>query len=89
MAAVTVHVLRSDGRPAGGAMVTVPRSTVPVPELALVADATGAATLDLPPGRFTIETFTKDGSRGRTEITVGGDAVFSVEIRIQAGGGGP
>lgn len=86
MVAVTVHVLWSDGRPADGAMVTVPRSTVPVPELALIADAAGRVLLHLPPGRFTVEAFTADGSAGRTEITVEGDVHF-VELRVTAAGG--
>jgi hypothetical protein len=83
---VTVRVKRSDGRPAADAMVSVPRSTVPVPELALVADAAGAVTLRLPPGRFTIEAFTEDGASGSTEVAVESGQPVLVEIQVAGGG---
>jgi len=82
---VTVRVLRSDGNPAGGVMVTVPRSSVPIPEMALVANAAGVATLHLPSGRFTVEAFTEDGDAGSAELTIEADGVRSVDVEINVG----
>ena len=82
---MTVRVKRSGGRPAAGAMVGVPRSTVPVPELALVADAGGVTRLRLPPGRFTIEAFTQDGGRGSVDIAVEDDRAMQVDLLVEGG----
>jgi hypothetical protein len=82
---VKVRVRRSDGRPAIGAMVSVPRSTAPVPELALVADADGVATFYLPTGRYTVEAFTEDGSSGSAEIAVEGGSM-TLELQVEGGG---
>jgi hypothetical protein len=67
-------------------MVSVPRSTAPVPELALVADVAGAVTLRLPSGRFTIEAFTEDGGRGSAEVAVEDSRPMLAEIQIEGGG---
>jgi hypothetical protein len=83
---VAVHVMRSDKSPAAGAMVSIPRSTVPVPELALIADSAGTAKLRLPPGRFTIEAFTEDGGKGSVEIAVEGAKPMEVDLRIEGDG---
>jgi hypothetical protein len=67
-------------------MIGVPRSTVPVPELALVADAGGITRLRLPPGSFTVEAFTADGGRGSVEILVEGDKAMQVDVLIKEDG---
>jgi hypothetical protein len=67
-------------------MVGVPRSTAPVPELALLADAGGVTRLHLPPGRFTVEAFTEDGGRGSVEIAVRGDEAMQVDVLIEEDG---
>jgi hypothetical protein len=81
-----VCVTRSDGQPAAGAMVSVPRSSTPVPELALVADSAGVVRIRLPSGRFTLEAFTEDGGSGSTDIVVDDDRPQVVDVRIQGGG---
>jgi hypothetical protein len=80
-----VRVRRTDGRPAAGAIVGVPRSTVPVPELALVADAGGIARLYLPAGYFTVEAFTQDGAKGCVEVAVAGDEAMHVDVLVEGG----
>jgi hypothetical protein len=67
-------------------MVGVPRSTVPVPELALIADADGVTRLHLPPGRFTVEAFTEDGGKGSVEIAVEEAQPMQVDILVEGDG---
>jgi hypothetical protein len=67
-------------------MIGVPRSTVPVPELALIADAGGVMRLRLPPGRFTIEAFTEDGGSGSVEIAVEEARPMQVDVLVEGGG---
>ena len=67
-------------------MVGVPRSTAPVPELALIADSAGMVILHLPPGRFTIEAFTEDGGKASAKIAVSGDQAMQVEIMVEGDG---
>lgn len=83
---VTVRVRRSDGRPAVGAMVSVPRSTTPVPELALLTDADGAVTFHLPRGRYTVEAFTEDGGRGSADMAVESGGPMTLELQVEGGG---
>ena len=83
---VTAHVKRSDKSPAAGAMVSVPRSTAPVPEIALIADNAGLVTLRLPPGRFTIEAYTEDGGNGSVDISVGDDRSLQVDVLVEGSG---
>jgi hypothetical protein len=63
-----IHVLSAEGRPADGAVVTVVRSSVPFPEIALVADESGTVELHLPPGRFTFRAQGRGGAQGQAEV---------------------
>ena len=63
-----ILVLNEDGRPAAQAVVTVLRSTVPFPEIALLTDDAGSVLLQLPPGAFTFR------------VRAGADAVGEVEV---------
>jgi hypothetical protein len=80
---VTAHVKCGDGQPAAGALVAVPRSSVPVPELALLADATGLVRFRLPSGCFTIEAYTEGGGKGRIDVAVVGDAPVFFELHVK------
>lgn len=51
---VRFQVVNEIGRPVEGAFVSVLRSTVAFPEIALVTDGNGIAQLFLPEGRFVI-----------------------------------
>lgn len=45
------------GKPVAGARVTVPKASVPVPEMAYLSDADGNYKLSLPKGEFTLAVF--------------------------------
>jgi hypothetical protein len=66
-------------------MISVPRSTTPVPELALVADLDGAATFHLPRGRYTVEAFTEDGGSGSADIAVESGGPMTLELKVEGG----
>lgn len=83
---MTVRIRRSDGQPAVGAIVSIPRSTAPVPELALLADAEGAVTFHLSNGRYTVEAYTEDGGRGSADITVDNGEPITLEVQVEGGG---
>ncbi|MGF1465606.1 MAG: carboxypeptidase-like regulatory domain-containing protein [Sandaracinaceae bacterium] len=61
------RVLEASGAPAAGALVAVEWSDVPVPEVALVADADGGFVLFLPAGRFRIAAHAR-GRRATVEV---------------------
>jgi hypothetical protein len=48
------QVVDARGAPVPDALVTIVAGTVPLPEIALMADAEGRFTLRLPDGRFTL-----------------------------------
>ena len=78
----TVHGLVVDAadRPAAQATIVVVEGTVPVPEIALLADDHGRFALKLPQGRFTLEAQGDAGAIGRATIDVPGP---SGEVRIR------
>lgn len=74
------RIVDENGRPAGGASLAVTRSTVPFPEIALLADDDGRLELRLPDGDFT---FAAHDSAGRSgEVTVAGARGGEVVVRL-------
>jgi hypothetical protein len=65
--------------PVAGAYVVVVEASVPMPEIALVADVQGCFALNLPEGRFRLRA-EADGRSGEVEVTVPGDD--DVRIRV-------
>lgn len=63
-------VVDGEGRPVAQATIVVAGGTVPVPEIALVADDAGRFRLRLPRGRFTLEAQGEGVATGRTAIEV-------------------
>jgi hypothetical protein len=57
-----VRVVDARGAPVPNALVTIVESTVPMPEIALMADAGGRFSLRLPAGRFTLRAHGGGGS---------------------------
>ncbi len=68
------------GRAVPGATVAVVRSSVPFPEIALLADDDGVVDLRLPPGTFT---FRAHGPAGRSgEVTVRSPGAGEALVRV-------
>lgn len=67
------------GAPVPGAYVVVVEASVPMPEIALVADAEGGVAVNLPEGRFRLRA-EADGRSGEVDVTVPGDD--PVRIRV-------
>jgi hypothetical protein len=65
------RVVDASGAPVPNALVTIVESTVPMPEIALMADQDGRFSLRLPPGRFTLRAHGGGGS-GDAEVQVPG-----------------
>jgi carboxypeptidase family protein len=78
----TGRVVDASGAPVPDALVTIPESTVPMPEIALMCDAQGRFSLRLPPGRFT---FRAHGGGGSGDAEAEG-APSNDEIVIVIGG---
>lgn len=85
MAAVTLRVLNSDGTAAANAMVAVPFWSVPVPEMAFIADASGTVRLMLPEGQFTVEAYAQNGAHGEADVVVTSDAEITSQIVLAEG----
>jgi hypothetical protein len=62
-------VVDGAGAPVPGAYVVVVEASVPVPEIALVADAQGGFAVNLPEGTFLLRA-EADGRSGEGEVTV-------------------
>ncbi len=63
------RVVDVSGNPVAGALVTIVRASVPMPEIAIVADSEGRFSLFLPAGRFTIRAHTATRGWGETEAS--------------------
>ena len=73
-------VVNREGRAVAGATIVVVEGTSPVPEIALVCDAVGHFSLQLPSGRFTLEARGDGASRGQMTIDVAGAPVETLVI---------
>jgi hypothetical protein len=73
------QVVDARGAPVPDALVTIVAGTVPMPEMALMADADGRFTLRLPDGRFTLRAH---GAAGTGEAEVERPRDRQVVIRI-------
>ncbi len=71
------RVVNADGRPVPEAIVMIPAGSVPVPEIALIADANGGFVVRLPPGRFLFRAVSPEGS-GEIQL----DAVQATAFEI-------
>jgi hypothetical protein len=64
-----IRIVDQDGRPVSEATVTVVRSTVPFPEIALIPDADGIVEVKLPPGTFTFQAYGPFAQQGEATVT--------------------
>jgi hypothetical protein len=74
------RVLDAEGRPVPGALVTVVSGTVPVPEIALIADNEGRVRLRLADGHYRLRAISPTGQSGEGEVS-GADTNFVITIR--------
>jgi hypothetical protein len=75
-----IRIADDAGRPVPGATVAVVRSSVPFPEIALLADDDGVVNLRLPPGTFTFRAHGPAGQSG--EVTVRSPGTGEALVRI-------
>ena len=75
------QVVDARGEPVPDALVTIPAGTVPMPEIALQADAAGRFALRLPPGRFTLRAHGPGGT-GDVEIEQTPDATAGEAVIV-------
>lgn len=73
------RVVDAHGEPVPDALVVIVAGTVPMPEIALQADAQGRFALRLPDGRFTLRAHAAGGS-GEAEVERPGDAAVVIAI---------
>ncbi|MGH8681682.1 MAG: hypothetical protein ACREVP_09295 [Burkholderiales bacterium] len=75
-----LRIVDEAGQPVAGAAVAVVRSSVPFPEIALLAGDDGVVEIRLPPGTFT---FRAHGPAGRSgEVTVQSPGAGEALVRI-------
>lgn len=75
-----IRIVDETGRAVPGATVAVVRSSVPFPEIALLADDDGVVELRLPPGTFTFRAHGPAGQSG--EVTVRSPGAGEARVRI-------
>lgn len=68
---VRFRVVDETGAPVEGAFVSVLRSTIAFPEIALVTDENGIVQLSLPHGRFVIGADASEERRAEVELESG------------------
>jgi hypothetical protein len=76
----TLRIVDEAGNRVAGATVAVVRSSVPFPEIALLADDDGVVDLRLPPGTFTFRAYGPAGQSG--EVTVRSPGAGEALVRI-------
>lgn len=75
-----LRIVDEAGKPVAGATVAVVRSSVPFPEIALLADDDGVVDLRLPPGTFTFRAYGPAGQSGEATVQSPGAAEALVRI---------
>lgn len=79
-APTTLRIVDEAGNRVAGATVAVVRSSVPFPEIALLADDDGVVEVRLPPGSFTFRAHGPAGQSG--EVTVRSPGAGEALVRI-------
>jgi uncharacterized GH25 family protein len=79
-APLRIIVVDASGRPIPEASVTIVASTVTMPEIALLTDASGVVQLTLPKGRFTFQAYGSDGLQGTISVETDGALETTAEI---------
>lgn len=74
------RVVDARGDPVPDALVVIVAGTVPMPEIALQADAQGRFALRLPAGRFTLRAHAAAGGSGEAEVERPGDDAVVIAI---------
>jgi hypothetical protein len=76
------RIVEADSRPIAAAMLSVVRSSVPFPEIALLSDDQGVVEICLPPGQFTLRAQSPDGRTGEVTMSspAGSSGVVDVEV---------
>jgi len=69
------RVTNVQGMAVSGAIIVIVAGSVPVPEVALLADTEGRFSLRLPRGRFTLAAHDPAGGTGEAEVEVSTKAV--------------
>jgi hypothetical protein len=80
---ITIRVMDADGSPVEEASVVVASSSVPFPEIALLADSTGNVRMFLPAGRFGIEAHGPKGGQGTIDIEVSASETHPKEFELR------
>ncbi|NCA71358.1 MAG: hypothetical protein EOM91_14915 [Sphingobacteriia bacterium] len=75
-----IIIVDVSGLPIPEASVTIVASTVTVPEIALLADASGVVRLTLPKGRFTFQAYGPGGVQGMISVETDGTRESTAEI---------
>ena len=76
-----LRIIDEENRPVRGAQVSVVRSSVPFPEVAIIADDDGIVHLDLPRGEFTFRAYASGGRQGEASVTTPVDDITAIRIR--------
>jgi hypothetical protein len=75
------HVVDASGDPVPEATIVIVESSVPMPEIALLADENGRFVVRLPPGHFRLRAHDPAGEAGEVELEIGeGEIEFSIVI---------
>lgn len=81
--ALRIEVVDEAGQPVKEAIVVVAKSSVPFPEIALIADDAGAVQLQLPPGTFVLRANGQDGRQGEATASTPADGIASILVTIR------
>jgi hypothetical protein len=65
------RVVDAGGEPVPEATIAIIESSVPMPEIALLADEEGRFVLRLPPGSFTLQAHDWQGASGEVALEIG------------------
>ena len=80
---MTAHlgrVVDANGEPVPEATIAIIESSVPMPEIALLADEDGRFMLRLPPGRFVLRAHDWEGEAGDVELSIEEEATEFVIV---------
>lgn len=80
---ITGRITDAQANPIAGARITIPKSSVSIPEIAYLSNAEGMYTLSVPPGEFTLMVFADEFQAAEKMISTRGEAQMELNWVLQ------
>lgn len=80
---ITGRITDAQANPIAGARITIPKSSVSIPEIAYLSNDKGMYSLSVPPGEFTLMVFADGYQAAEKKISTRGEAQMELNWTLQ------